>query len=103
MIKTVYNWQYILGLYLWASVLVAGQQHRGESEGVEWINELLYPLIQITIGLIDVFVAPSYVPIRLHCVRVLLQLQVNCDVFIPTLSLSTDVSLRYFISINLIL
>lgn len=88
----VYNWQYVLGLYLWATVLVHGHEKRGESEGVEWISELLYPLIQITIGLIGIFIAQRYVPLRLHCVRILLQLQVYCEVYIPTFSLAADVS-----------
>jgi nucleolar complex protein 2 len=90
-IKTVYNWQYILGLYLWASVLIHGKKYKGEA--VELIQELLHSLIQITIGLIEVFNAPRYIPIRLHCIRVLLQIQVNCDVYIPTMSLTAGVSL----------
>ncbi|KAI6242909.1 hypothetical protein M3Y99_00200200 [Aphelenchoides fujianensis] len=89
-IKTVYNWQYVLGLYLWSTVIIRGRRHAGESEAVEWIRELLYPLIQITIGLINVFAIPRYVPLRLHCVRILLQLQINCKVYIPTLSLASD-------------
>jgi len=92
-IKTVYNWQYILGLYLWASVLIQGrnQDENPETEAVASIQELLHSVIQITIGLIDVFNAPRYIPIRLHCIRVLLQLQINCEVYIPTLSLTSGV------------
>lgn len=75
-------------------MLVRGRKHKGAAEGVEWINELLYPVIQITIGLIGVFSAQRYLPLRLHCVRILLQLQVNCDVFIPTFSLAADVSFK---------
>ncbi|KAI6184248.1 Nucleolar complex protein 2-like protein [Aphelenchoides bicaudatus] len=90
LIKTVYNWQYVLGLYLWASVLVYGNEHKDEFTGVDWINELIYNVIQITMGLIGVFTAPRFVPLRLHCVRILLQIQVHCDMFIPTLSLAAD-------------
>ncbi|KAI6172045.1 hypothetical protein M3Y98_00929500 [Aphelenchoides besseyi] len=89
-VKMVYNWQYVLGLYLWSTVMIRARRHFGESEAVDWIRELLYPLIQITIGLINVFAVPRYVPLRLHCIRILLQLQVTCKVYIPTLSLSSD-------------
>lgn len=99
LIKTVYNWQYVLGLYLWASVLAAGREYEEDKpDAVKWVRELLYPLIQITMGLIGVFVAPRFIPLRLHCVRILIYLQANFDVFIPTLSLSADVSYSFCIN-----
>jgi hypothetical protein len=73
-------------------VLVHGQEHKDEVEAVGWIDELTYPLIEITIGLMGVFTAPRFVPLRLHCVRILLHLQVHREIFIPTFSLVADVS-----------
>ncbi|CAD5211552.1 unnamed protein product [Bursaphelenchus okinawaensis] len=89
-IKTVYNWQFVLGIYLWAAVMIRSSKHRHVSEAVDWIRELRYPLIQIAIGLINVFPTARYIPLRLHCVRVLLQLQVNCGLYIPTLAITAD-------------
>lgn len=70
--------------------MTRSDKHRGESEAVDWIRELRYPLIQIIIGLINVFPTARYIPLRLHCVRILLQLQVNCSIYIPTLSVAVD-------------
>lgn len=37
------------------------------------------------------FPSPRYLPLRAHCVELLLQLQATCDKYIPTLSLSVEV------------
>uniref|UniRef100_A0A914EBE5 Nucleolar complex protein 2 homolog n=1 Tax=Acrobeloides nanus TaxID=290746 RepID=A0A914EBE5_9BILA len=90
LIKTVYNWQFISGLKLWTETLVVASERNHFQGAAAWLKELIYPLIQIIVGVMKVFPIVRYLPLRFHCVKMLLQLQTKCDVFIPTLGFSTE-------------
>jgi nucleolar complex protein 2 len=91
LIKTIYNWQYIECLYLWTHVLSnLSKQRVMAQEGSRMLRDLIHPLTQIICGTMKAFNAHRYVPLKAHCVRMLLQLQKNCNIYIPTLSYAAD-------------
>ncbi|VDM45653.1 unnamed protein product [Toxocara canis] len=84
LIQTVYNWQFVQCLYLWAGVI--SKACRSDNEENIAIAELVYPLSQVTIATMRLFPSAKYLPLRMHCIKILMLLQVNCNVYIPTLS-----------------
>ncbi|VDM96625.1 unnamed protein product [Thelazia callipaeda] len=92
LIQTVYNWQFIRCLYLWTQVI--GKAHRlriSSADGnIGGLEELAYPLCQITISLMKLFPSIKYLALRLHCLRILLIMQHNCELYVPTLALATE-------------
>ena len=74
--QAVYNWQFVHCLDLWAMLL--GQ--RGEEES---LRPLLYPLIQTAVGTLSLQPSPKYYPLRLHCVRTLLELSGATGTYVP--------------------
>lgn len=74
--QAVYNWQYVHCLDLWAMLL-------GQRKEEETLKPLLYPLIQTAIGTITLQPSPKYYPLRLHCVRTLLELSEARGTFVP--------------------
>ncbi|OZC11778.1 hypothetical protein X798_00958 [Onchocerca flexuosa] len=91
LIQTIYNWQFMQCLYLWSQV-IAKAYHRtsNKREDATGIKELGYPLCQITISTMKLFPSLKFLPLRLHCLRILLILQQNCHIYIPTLSLAVE-------------
>jgi len=91
LIKTVYNWQYIQCLYLWTQVMSLLNTKRAISqEGGRLLRDLIHPLIQVISGAMKAFNAHRYVPLKAHCVRMLLKIQMNCNIFIPTMAHSGE-------------
>ncbi|VDN52629.1 unnamed protein product [Dracunculus medinensis] len=98
LIQTVYNWQFIQCLYLWATVIsrVARSEDRvyirrdDIFQRLHGLMELAYPLCQITIATFKLYPSPKFLPLKLHCIRILLLLQVNCNIYIPALSLAVQ-------------
>ena len=74
-LQTVYNWQFVYCLKLWGLVLCEVSDSS--------LRPLLYPLVQIVIGTIQLQLSVRYHPLRLHLVRVLLQLADKTGTFIP--------------------
>lgn len=91
LIKTVYNWQYIQCLYLWTQVMSLLNTKRAISaEGGRLLRDLVHPLIQVISGAMKAFNAHRYVPLKAHCVRMLLKIQMNCNIFIPTMAYAAE-------------
>ncbi|KAE9549393.1 hypothetical protein FO519_007401 [Halicephalobus sp. NKZ332] len=91
LIKTVYNWQYIQCLYLWTQVMSLLNTRRAMTqEGGRLLRDLIHPLIQVICGAMKAFNAHRYVPLKAHCVRMLLKIQMNCNVYVPTMAYSVD-------------
>lgn len=82
MVQTVYNWQMMQCLYLWTRVV--SKAHTVHD--CEAICELTYPLAQLINGVLKLYHSLRYIPLRLHCIALLIQLQANCGVFVPTLA-----------------
>ncbi|VDM62149.1 unnamed protein product, partial [Angiostrongylus costaricensis] len=78
MVQTVYNWQVMQCLYLWTRVVSKAHS----VNDCEAISELTYPLIQVIYGILKLYQSLRYIPLRLHCISLLIQLQANCGVYL---------------------
>jgi nucleolar complex protein 2 len=100
-LAAVYCWQYIHCLKLWVAVLSASQKKNdsfdesssklgggaGKDDEANLLRSLVYPLTEIISGVCRLIPITRYVPLRLHCVRLLQQLAASTESFIPTTSL----------------
>ena len=95
----VYCWQYLHCLKLWVAVLTEAYQNRSDddpaaaaSPGEEaLLHSLLFPLTQVILGAVRLIPSTRYLPLRLHCVRLLQQLAAAAEVFLPTTSILLEV------------
>ena len=72
-LKQVYCWKFIHCLKLWGSVLCL---HDG-------LHELIYPLVQITLGVIQLVPSARHFPLHLHCMELLVKLDRVTTTYIP--------------------
>jgi len=77
-VQTVYNWQYISCLQLWSQVV--------SDLNVEALKPLIYPIVQINLGVIKLIPSAKYYPLRFHCVESLNYISRRTGVYIPTAS-----------------
>jgi nucleolar complex protein 2 len=89
----VYCWQFLHCLKLWVAVLTeACQSKEVDTSGEDQLLvSLLFPLSQIIIGTVRLIPSTRYVPLRLHCVRLLQQLAAAAEIFLPTTSILLEV------------
>jgi len=110
-VSAVYCWQYVHCLKLWVAVLSAavggkgstasvahddddGEENErndaklgggaGKDDEANLLKSLVYPLTEIILGTVRLIPIARYVPLRLHCVRLLQQLAASTESFIPT-------------------
>lgn len=76
--QSVYNWQYISCIHLWSRVL--GELHD------DALAPLIYPLVQVTLGVIRLIPTARYYPLRFHCLHSLTVLAKSTDTYIPIAS-----------------
>ena len=83
--KTVYNWQFIHSLDFWSRVLSTHCSSLLEAEnGKEsQLRPLIYPVVQITLGVMRLIPTSTYFPLRFHLVRSLLRISQATGVYIP--------------------
>lgn len=84
-VQVVYNWQFVHCLDLW-SELLCGVSHPS-------LRPLIYPLVQITLGTLQVQPSAKYHPLRLHLIKMLLELSRSTDTYIPVASYLVEVRL----------
>lgn len=82
-IQSVYNWQFINSLKLWANLLGVTQKPQ--------LQQLIYPLVQVCLGVIKLVPTAQYYPLRFHVVEILIELSQNAQVFIPILPFILEV------------
>ena len=81
----VFNWQYMNCLMVWAAVI---STYPKENQ----LQPLMYPLVQIIIGTVNLVPAARYFPMRFHCVELLNKLSAATGgTLIPIPSLLLDV------------
>uniref|UniRef100_A0A1I7ZDM0 Tho2 domain-containing protein n=1 Tax=Steinernema glaseri TaxID=37863 RepID=A0A1I7ZDM0_9BILA len=85
MVQTVYNWQFIQSLYLWCEVICKASKYHSHETDYRSIEELAFPFTQVVTATMRLFPSAKLLPLRLHCVRLFVQLQKYCDIFIPSL------------------
>merc|ERR1719494_1773749 len=81
--QAVYNWQYICCLQLWARVVA--------ELFCDVLQPLIYPVVQITLGVIRLIPSARWYPLRFHCVRMLNLISEKTGVYIPTASYLVEV------------
>jgi len=84
--RQVYNWQYINCLRVWAQVLCA---HGKDPNSV--LRHLLYPLVQVCLGVARLLPNIRFAALRFQCVRILSQLSSELGVFVPVAPLLLEV------------
>ncbi|CED85350.1 Predicted protein involved in nuclear export of pre-ribosomes [Phaffia rhodozyma] len=84
--KAVYNWQFVHCIDFWCLVMSTACSRdarlaRGGQESE--LQPLIYPLVQITLGVIRLIPTSRYFPLRFHVVRSLLRLSAHTNTYIP--------------------
>lgn len=75
-VERIHNWSYINQLRLWSQVL---SKYGGQDE----LQPLIYPYVQISLGVIRVHATPRTFPMRLHVASYLSDLVAATGIFIP--------------------
>ena len=92
-VSAVYCWQFLHCLKLWVAVLTEACQSNsgaGSNGEEQLLQSLLFPLSQIILGTVRLIPSTRYLPLRLHCVRLLQQLAAASEAFLPTTSILLD-------------
>jgi nucleolar complex protein 2 len=87
--KAIYNWQYANSLDFWSRTLCV--QCNTSNPEPSPLKELIYPLVQITLGAIRLVPTPQYFPLRFYLIRSLLRLSQATGTYIPVLPLLTEI------------
>lgn len=93
--KAIYNWQYCHSLDFWSRVL---SQHCNPDKELENhkskespLRQLIYPLVQVTLGAIKLIPTAQFFPLRFYLIRSLIRLSQATGTFIPIFPLISEV------------
>jgi nucleolar complex protein 2 len=75
-IKTIYNWQFL------NSFIIIGQSIMTYKD----LWPLVHPLVQIATGILSLTNISKYYPLKLHLLRVLINIESHCEFYIPSIS-----------------
>ncbi|QLG70439.1 hypothetical protein HG535_0A03780 [Zygotorulaspora mrakii] len=89
--KVVYNWQFCHSLDFWSRVLSFSCNPEKENGHESQLRQLIYPLVQVTIGVIRLIPTPQFFPLRFYLIRSLIRLSQNTAVFIPIFPLLSEI------------
>ncbi|ODV98627.1 hypothetical protein PACTADRAFT_48347 [Pachysolen tannophilus NRRL Y-2460] len=90
--KIIYNWQYCHSLDFWSRVLSKYCNSNQETKNNESpLKQLIYPLVQVTIGTIRLLPTSQFYPLRFYLIRSLIRLSQNTGVFIPLFPLLSEI------------
>ncbi|WWC68883.1 uncharacterized protein I206_102819 [Kwoniella pini CBS 10737] len=84
--KTVYNWQFVHCIDFWSQVLggSASIQSQIDNGGLESpLKPLIFPLTQISLGVIRLLPSSRYFPLRFHIIQSLLRIIQKTGTYIP--------------------
>lgn len=93
--KLIYNWQYCHALDFWSRVV--SQYCNPEKESTNHKNkesplrQLIYPLIQVTLGTIRLIPTAQFYPLRFYLIRSLLRISQSTGVYIPIFPLISEI------------
>lgn len=73
-VKAVYNWQFLNSLFLLVQCITHSPKE---------LNQLVYPLVQISLGLLRLANSFKYYPLRLHIIKLLNTIEHNFKTYIP--------------------
>lgn len=83
--KQVYNWQFVHSLDFWSRVLsthcnsLIEAQNGKESQ----LRPLIYPVVQVTVGVMRLIPTSTYFPLRFQLMRALLRISQSTGTYIP--------------------
>ncbi|CAR28744.1 ZYRO0F11022p [Zygosaccharomyces rouxii] len=89
--KIVYNWQFCHSLDLWSRVLSFACNFNREKAHESQMRDLIYPLVQVTLGVIRLIPTPQFFPLRFYLIRSLIRLSQNTGVYIPIFPLLLEI------------
>ncbi|OCF39587.1 nucleolar complex protein 2 [Kwoniella heveanensis CBS 569] len=84
--KAVYNWQFVHCIDFWSQVLAgaASLENQRENAGLESpLKPLIFPLTQISLGVIRLLPSSRYFPLRFHILSSLLRIISRTGTYIP--------------------
>ncbi|XP_077296078.1 nucleolar complex protein 2 isoform X2 [Arctopsyche grandis] len=87
-IQVVYNWQFVNSLQLWAELFAA-------TKSKPQLQTLTYPLVMIITNTIKLIPTAQYYPLRFHCVKILINLSRDADIYIPIMPYLLEVLTSY--------
>ncbi|ORZ41323.1 Noc2p family-domain-containing protein [Catenaria anguillulae PL171] len=77
--RQVYQWQYVHSIRFWANVLLTYAPKGSASP----LTQLVYPLVQVMLGVIRLVPTTHYHPLHLHLLQSLTDLVRVCGVYVP--------------------
>lgn len=91
--KTIYNWQFVHSLDFWSRVLSTHCNSLLEAEKGKpsELRPLIYPVVQITLGVMRLIPTPTYFPLRFQLIRSLLRISQSTGTYIPLASALLEV------------
>ncbi|WVQ83476.1 hypothetical protein IAT38_005617 [Cryptococcus sp. DSM 104549] len=84
--KAVYNWQFVHCIDFWSQVLAgaASVENQKANAGLESpLKPLIYPLVQISLGVVRLLPSSRYFPLRFHILHSLLRIISRTGTYIP--------------------
>ena len=92
-IKTIYNWQVINSLMLWGKLIEGCYKNNKNKDSIKLKDSyklLLYPYIQIVIGVLRLHNVPNFIPLKLNLLKILINLSNVSNTYIPLASYFLD-------------
>lgn len=89
--KIVYNWQFVHSLDFWSRFLSSACHHEVLVEANSSMKELIYPLIQITIGTIKLIPTAQFFPLRFYLIKSLNRLIYATKIYVPVYPLLQEI------------
>jgi len=91
--KTIYNWQFVHSLDFWSRVLSMHCNSLLEAEKGKQsqLRPLIYPVVQITLGVMRLIPTSTYFPLRFQLIRALLRISQSTGTYIPLAAVLLEV------------
>ncbi|XBW36481.1 hypothetical protein QEN19_002058 [Hanseniaspora menglaensis] len=89
--KIVYNWQFVHSLDFWSRFLSNACHSEVLVEANSSMKELMYPLIQITIGTVKLIPTAQFFPLRFYLVKSLNRLIQSTKIYVPVYPLLQEI------------
>ncbi|KAJ2834480.1 Nucleolar Complex 2 protein [Coemansia erecta] len=91
--RAIYNWQFVNSLAFWTEVLATycGDRADDQPDLCATLESLVYPLVQIIMGVARLVPTAKYFPLRIHCIGLLLRLSSATGIYVPVLPLAIEI------------
>ena len=91
--KAIYNWQFTHSLDFWSRVLSTSCASLAEAQAGKPspLRPLIYPVVQLTLGVMRLIPTSTYFPLRFQLIRSLLRISAATGTYIPLASVLLEV------------